>query len=635
MRRLVAITASTAFMVPLVLALPVYAAPVPAPTPVPADVESVELGSVTAPAPEADVQQGTTDPVAAETLQEATAPVLAVSERDTQPFSALGVTWAYDPAVTGTVVQVRVADEDGDWGSWTELVTETADGASGSPSVTQRGGTDLLWTGSSTGVEVELLTRSGAAPTDVAVDLIDPGSSRADSSPGTPAAVQDQAGAAMDMPPIFSRAQWGADETIMKWTPEYAPTLKAATIHHTAESNNYTADQVPGIMRSMYQYHAVSRGWGDIGYNVVVDKFGRAWEGRSGGLTSTVIGAHSGGWNTGTFGVSMMGNYESTTPPAAMLDMVARVIAWKFTLYGIDPRATTRMTGGCSGCTSRYAAGSTITLPTIFAHRDVGATACPGAVGYSKMGDIRARVAAYVDNAPSVRWWELRDGSSAGPAPYQVRYGVPDAVTLACNVNGDGRDDLLTYRNGQWEVRTSVSSGSATATFPYGGMPGARPVCGDWDGDGRAGIGVWDPATGRWWLRNTATAGNPDAGTIQYGWSGAEPVTGDWDGNGTETIGVYERSTGRWMVRNSLSGGAPDRTVQYGWSGAVPAHGDWNGDGRMDLGVYSAGRWWVRDSFTPGAANREFTYGLPTDQPLVGNWDGPGGDGIGVTRPAR
>jgi hypothetical protein len=74
------------------------------------------------------------------------------------------------------------------------------------------------------------------------------------------------------------------------------------------DSNGYAADDVPAIMRSIYRYHAVSRGWGDIGYNVIADKFGRLWEGRYGGLASTVIGAHAGGFNTGTFGVSMLGN---------------------------------------------------------------------------------------------------------------------------------------------------------------------------------------------------------------------------------------------------------------------------------------------------------------------------------------
>src|SRR3712207_8057915 len=104
----------------------------------------------------------------------------------------------------------------------------------------------------------------------------------------------------------------------------------------------------------MYAYHAVSRGWGDIGYNVIVDKFGRAWEGRTGGLASTVIGAHAGGFNTGTFGVSMMGNYDVVGTPQVIIDSVAAIIAWKFSLYVVNPKGTTTLT---SGGTDKFAAG--------------------------------------------------------------------------------------------------------------------------------------------------------------------------------------------------------------------------------------------------------------------------------------
>ena len=179
----------------------------------------------------------------------------------------------------------------------------------------------------------------------------------------------------------------------MGWAPEYAPTIKAATIHHTADGNNYAAADVPAILRSMYAYHALSRGWGDIGYNVIVDKFGRLWEGRYGGLASTVIGAHAGGFNTGTFGVSMLGNYDVVDTTQPMVDAVAAIIAWKFSLYNVNPRGTVTLTSGGGG-TAKYAAGVKVTLPTIFGHRDVGATACPGQYTYNRMNDIRAMVAA-------------------------------------------------------------------------------------------------------------------------------------------------------------------------------------------------------------------------------------------------
>lgn len=128
---------------------------------------------------------------------------------------------------------------------------------------------------------------------------------------------------------------------------------------------------------------------------MLVDKFGRIWEGRYGGLSSTVVGAHAGGFNTSTFGVSMIGNYDLVPVPEVTVDAVSAIIAWKFSLYGVDPRGTTVLTArNGAGTTSKYADGTAVTLPTIFAHRTVGYTACPGQYGFARMDDIRTQVAS-------------------------------------------------------------------------------------------------------------------------------------------------------------------------------------------------------------------------------------------------
>jgi uncharacterized protein with LGFP repeats len=322
-------------------------------------------------------------------------PALTVSKHDTQKFSAVGVTWEQG-GVTDVVVQLRVEDDRGNWGDWTTIgaddVEQSPSAASGEEA---RGGTAPYWTGDAYGVEVIVQGAGGVVPDDVKVALIDPGTSPADTLSAAPAAT-DEAHAASAMPAVYSRAQWGADESIRSWDPQYPSTLKAATIHHTADRNNYTADEVPAMMRSIYAYHTLTRGWGDIGYNVIVDRFGRIFEGRFGGLASTVVGAHAGGFNTFTFGVSMLGDYDAVPVPQATVDAVANFVAWKFQLYGIDPRGTTVLTSSGGG-TSKYAAGQQVTLPTVFGHRDVGSTVCPGRYGYARLGEIRDKVTALVD----------------------------------------------------------------------------------------------------------------------------------------------------------------------------------------------------------------------------------------------
>jgi hypothetical protein len=379
------------------LVLPVYAAPGPEAAPVETFADEVVLGSVDAPALEADVQEGTTKPVAGVA---ATTPVLTVRETDVAEFSLVGVSWVHDPEVTDTLIQVRVKDVDGNWGDWTEVETDDAgrDPGDGSAART-RGGTEPLWTGPSVGVEVELVTRTGAQPTDVRLNLIDPGKSEADSALDTPH-IQDTADAATAMPAVYSRAQWGADESLMTWDPHYASTLKAATLHHTAGNNSYTADQVPGILRAIYRYHAVTLGWGDIGYNALVDKYGRIWEGRAGGLASTVQGGHAGGFNAYTFGVSMIGDYDIAPTTQVMIDSVAEIIAWKLSLYAVNPSSTTTLV---SGGTNKYPKGESVTLPTVFAHRDTKSTACPGKYGYAKMDEIRTKATSLAVHASFAR----------------------------------------------------------------------------------------------------------------------------------------------------------------------------------------------------------------------------------------
>jgi hypothetical protein len=500
-RRLLAgLTAFLAITGTLVI-LPVYAAPAPAVRPVEPSIDEVALGSLAAPEGDAVVTTDgePQDPASVPTettgaTPEPTAPVpsngespestgpgsedvassggelpgvpaLTVSQPDTDAFSSVGVTWAQGE-VTDVVVQLRVKRSDGDWGSWTTIaaddVEQTPTGETGETGGNEsRGGTAPYWTGPAVGVEVIVQGEGGVVPDDVKVALVDPGTSPADKLTQAPAAT-DQAHAAEAMPPVYSRAQWGADESIRDWDPQYASTLKAATIHHTADRNSYSAEEVPAMMRSIYAYHSVTRGWGDIGYNVIVDRFGRMFEGRYGGLASTVIGAHAGGFNTYTFGVSMLGNYDTVPVPQATVNAVIEIIAWKFGLYGIDPNGSTLLVSGGGG-TAKYTAGTPVALPTIFGHRDVGSTACPGAYGYARLGEIRAGVAARY-SAYDVKRVDQRNSSTGNitdVSPMQVASVL--SASGATTVFTRGTDNAVWYRTG---TGTSASGYSAWASIP-------------------------------------------------------------------------------------------------------------------------------------------------------------------------
>ena len=101
-----------------------------------------------------------------------------------------------------------------------------------------------------------------------------------DPGPEPPAVAPAVAAQSIAAPPVRSRAAWGADESIRGATPAYAPAVKAVVVHHTASSNDYGPADVPALLRGFYAYHVRSRGWSDVGYNVLVDRFGTAIETR-------------------------------------------------------------------------------------------------------------------------------------------------------------------------------------------------------------------------------------------------------------------------------------------------------------------------------------------------------------------
>lgn len=186
---------------------------------------------------------------------------------------------------------------------------------------------------------------------------------------------------------INTRADWSANESIMTWKPE-PTTFKGAVIHHTEGSNNYTQAAVPGLLRGIQFYHADTLGWGDIGYQFLVDKYGGVWEGRAGGITKMTIGAQAYGGNKETFGISILGSFTNAVPPVVAQNAVAKTIAWKLQLHGINSiDGTIRVPG--SDLKGRN-------VPVVSAHRDIGATDCPGNAYYNIMPQMRTKVKSYM-----------------------------------------------------------------------------------------------------------------------------------------------------------------------------------------------------------------------------------------------
>ena len=345
---------------------------------------TITPGAVAAPRPvEPTVEQV---PLTGATPGDLRSPVLTGKR-----FSVMGVTWTPDAAVDEVDVHVRTRTG-GRWSGWEHVEADgddAPDAGSDDTGRRLRSGTSPIWTGPSDGVQVTVRTVRGAAPRGVKLELVDPGTSPADRAPAVPSGT---AHAAALRPEIIPREQWGADESIRRGTPDYTSTVKVGFVHHTASSNDYTASQAAAMVRGIYAYHVKSNGWSDIGYNFLVDRYGRAYEGRAGGIDRYVLGAHTGGFNVDSFGVSLLGDFSTVPPSATTMATVSRILAWKLGSAYRDPRGKAVLTSAGGG-TSKVRAGAQATFDVVSGHRDAGNTSCPGATTYARLPALRSAVA--------------------------------------------------------------------------------------------------------------------------------------------------------------------------------------------------------------------------------------------------
>jgi hypothetical protein len=334
--------------------------------------------------------------------------------------------------------------ESGKWTSWSGVTASDAAPDPGTPDARSgsRGATDPIVAVNANGLQIWAETSSGRLSGIKAV-LIDPGADAVGAN-ATNASFQTAAVTAPSQPSIVSRAGWGANESLKACSPDYSNSVVSAAVHHTASTNAYAAGDVAGIIRGIYSYHtrapsAGGQGWCDIGYNFLVDRFGRIFEGRAGGITSTVVGAHTGGFNTGTIGVSAIGNYATAAAPPAMVESISRLIAWKFSVHHILAGTSVRMVS--AGGESKYPAGTAVTFPTIYGHRNAGLTTCPGQHLYDLLPAIRSRVASLANASVAVSPLGVVDaytGASAGVGVRGWAFDPESTASLSIQVSIDG-----------------------------------------------------------------------------------------------------------------------------------------------------------------------------------------------------
>lgn len=513
-------------------------------------------------------------------------------------YGAVGVTWAPGQSVEDDTIGLEVRYRDaGTWSGWVALEYHDDHGPDpDSPEArTARPGTDPMLVGEVEQVQVRVAADS-AAPADMKLAVIDPGQSSATerqepeidtgemmAPDSADSAVDSMSGGDAEMravttvaarPKIFSRSQWGADERMRDRSSLRYHEIHAGFVHHTVNANDYTRAQVPGIIRGIYAYHTRSLGWSDVGYNFLVDRFGRIWEGRYGGVNRPVVGAHTLGYNDDAFAMSAIGNFEVARPSDAMIEAYGRLFAWKLGLHGVG--AGWKKTY----VTSRY-------FPAINGHRDAGSTACPGQHLYNRLSDIRAKAKEYQTD------WRGRELESnlvgtAHPDLVARRAGKGTVVILPLRRTKDGRTIV-----GE-PVETGLNLGGARNIFKAG----------DWDRDGIGDLVVRD-ADGNLALYRGLGKGRFDAARqIATGFGRVQLLSavGDMTGDGYPDLMGQPRGGSMRIYPGAGTDGLRESYPAYGNIDAnrIVGVGRWDFDGAADVFSRTGDRITLRPGNGPG-----------------------------------
>jgi hypothetical protein len=329
--------------------------------------------------------------------------------RATGGFELVGAEWR---GGAGARVALRARRASGGWSRWARVVP-------GEP----------VWSGRAEAVQLR-----GARPVRglrVHAVAIGAGAARAVAAPHATAATDGR-------PAIVPRSAWDPQDRCHPRVPARYGRVDFAVVHHTESLSLYSPRQSASMVLAICLFHRDGNRWNDIGYDLLVDRYGTVFEGREGGLEQPTIGAQAGGWNAVSTGVAMIGSYSVSPPPAAALRSLERVLAWKLSLAGVPATGgvVERSIGGDPGVNA-HPRGALVRFQRIAGHRDADFTDCPGGALYALLPQIRRDVAALlppahalltlapvgapVEQAP---WWltgRLALASGRRPADASVR----------------------------------------------------------------------------------------------------------------------------------------------------------------------------------------------------------------------
>ena len=630
-----------------------------------------------------------------------------VATTDLQSLSSVAVMWnqsAESAASNPVELHLRYLDnQSGEWSAWNEIEPSPVQSdADVSDSSTQA--TEPVYVGDSSQAQVQAVIPAAAVDEVDGLRLItiDSGyqpvrasqTANGASTDGQKAVVKpaaalvSQASTDPNQPSagtIHTRESWwrsGLPKTT--WRPEFGK-WHGAIVHHTDDRNNYSQAEAKVIVQNIYTFHTSApngRGWGDIGYQLLVDRFGGIWEGRDDDKAnkavpaSNVIGAQARGFNSATFGISIIGTFMgSSKPTSAAINSVSSAIAWEFRAMGVS---NAKDHFSYKGIQNRISGHGDAEHWSDNANK----TDCPGTNVKAQYGNIRNKVQSELDvhiakaetpqvvtqngkapTYPATVNVTYNDGTKGTAAVSwkklsEQQYSVPDGASYDVSGTVYGKNGIkgtaklhivvspvvaseVHYRQ---QINTTVGvapslPAKATVVWPNGDTTKEEISWETVDPSSYAQLGDTFTVTGMV-ARKTVTVtvtvvDHLNEVTAHFASQGGSAVVDQTVTEG-QTITTPQQpkrehySFQGWYT--AAKGGAKfdfsdqvyeDFTLYAQWKRVYPAD---------TLAVRRKNVYYFKNSISGGSADRVIGYGKPSDTVLVGDWDGDGRDTLAVRR---
>jgi hypothetical protein len=377
-------------------------------------------------------------------------------------FDLVGLRWS---GAASPRAWIRTARDGGYWSSWIALDTGGGDAPDGAvlraSAPVWVGGADRLQlrvARAASGMRAEFINTTGTA---TALDRLRNGLRSAVHTAMVGLFATPLADAAASRPAIIPRSSWDPSNSCRPRASASYGRVDMAIVHHTESANDYGRADSAAIVRAICLFHRDDNGWNDIGYNFLVDRYGQVFEGRAGGTTRAVIGAHAQGYNSFSTGISVIGSFMTDPAPAAALRATARLISWRLGIAHVPVSGhITEVSGG--GPLNAHPAGEHIRFNRIAGHRDGDATDCPGDDLYAQLPELRRLAAAYGTSAALTT---LTASASPPLIPFLTKARISGTLSFGDGASPRGRTIVIEARgaNGRWvPVARAKAAGDGT-----------------------------------------------------------------------------------------------------------------------------------------------------------------------------